>query len=320
MKCVQIDKSFKPDVEETPVEMFEHTIAGIVEDKDKKTASIFNILTSEDDDDSMPIVIKTSYQYDTDEDAEYVSESPVLIDNMEEELKNRVYKMINPIPRENIWYTDLIPTAWNEENEDEIVGISCWRVVNDQYHHMVIKMPFGTYAFLAKIKSDMITHIPMNVHYTYTDDRVYPSAMIKSIDFKGFEPAGKAEDGSTKLVNMYDCVDSNDVKFGLLVPVQVEDAIDNDAVSDQKNQINIDDFVKERPIIVNFDVTSFFYFERLKNDKIVLVPAIISYEPQNDSWMIYKLSEPVLKEVFGGYKRFVAKSASEETDETGSDS
>ena len=318
MKCVQI-KNITADVEDGIVEVVDHSIIGMTEDNEKKSASIFNILTSEDEN-ADPVVIKTEYQYSDDDDSEYVNESPILLSNMKDEIKDTAYNIINSIDNNNVWYSDLIPSFWSDD--DAIVGIDCWNTSTDKKtHHLTVKMPYATYIFLAKIKSDMITHIVVDVQYTYTDNKEYPYSAITEWHYCGSEIVKEdngADDNNTRVISMYDCEDSSNSKFGLLVPVRVDNSVKVELKDSDK--LSIEEFVKDRENVLNFDYRSFLYYEYLTKDgKIDLIPAFINHNIDNDTWMIYKISESLLKEIFSGFNRFTDQEE-EVADESNGDS
>lgn len=288
-----------------PVSIVDHSIIGLAVDESETHADMYNIIQTveksiNDDGEIVEtpkfIGLKTRYVIESDEDKEYLKTLSINMDNMDTGTLEKAKAIMSSIYALDSYYSDLTPIKWDDSDRNNIkVTIKGYHIVSidgkSKTYSTTFILPFGTYIMMAKIKSDLICNIDINAYYTFSSkDFKYIEKNIDKITYLGTELAGKDDDGYTKAISMYN-ITGEDIDEYLTVPFST-----NEKINIHKEK-TIKEFVEEHKIFFNFDIRAFLYYEKSNKSKST-IPAILIYNANKKTYMVYNISDSVLEEIF----------------------
>jgi hypothetical protein len=288
MKCVKIGTELEINECVEDIKIHDHSIIGILSHKEikdrPKSASLYNVLSVAD---SKEIIgLKTTFQLDSEEDEEYIRSSGFNIANMEKEIKDRAHNIIASIPTDHLWYSDLCPIEMNgSSDEGEFVTIVGYRTEGKKVSKTNIILPIAVYIFLSKLKSDIITYIPINPYYTFTDDVFkYEIKSFDTMEYLGSENTGSDEDGGTNVVSMYHLTGKDGIELYVTMPFTTYDK-----VSINKN-LTLKEFSEKHDKFFIFNPTAFVFLELVDGTS---TPGFLVYETDKKTFTLYKITEDI---------------------------
>ena len=287
MKCVKIDTNkYTVNQYDPTINIRDHSIIGLLKSKKGDTASIYNILTVDSETEQF-IGLKTEYILDETDDVTYVDNSDLNLKNMDKDVKDKVFDIFKAVDEKDMWYSDLDPIKW----EDDKITVQAYHNIDNIHIECDIVLPLGTYLFLSKVKSDMITYVLTNPYYTFTDAENFKYSLkhLDNIEYLGSEYAGEEEDGNHKVLSMYHAY-GDDVDQFMTIPFSTDHN-----VTITKN-LSLKEFTDSHDSFFNFDLTTFFYYSDPREDAIE--PAIIVYNSEEKEYDIFKLGPKVFDTMF----------------------
>ena len=288
-----------------PVSIVDHSIIGLAVDESETHAAVYNIIQTVEKgtNDEGEIVdipkfigLKTRYVIESDEDKEYLKTLGINMDNMDAGTLEKAKAIMSSIYALDSYYSDLTPIMWDDSDKDNVkVTIKGYHIVSvdgeAKTYSTKFILPFGTYIMMAKIKSDLICNIDINAYYTFSsNDFKYIEKNIDKITYLGSELAGKDDDGYTKAISMYN-IAGDDISEYLTIPFST-----NEKINIHKEK-TIKEFAEEHKVFFNFDLRAFLYYEKSNKTKST-IPAILIYDANNKTYMVYNISDDVLEEIF----------------------
>ena len=288
MKYIKIDtekENIKIDKYAPTITVKDHTMIGLTKSKDGKTASMMYILRSEIESKETCIGLKVSYTIDDNTDLDYIDNIATFnFNKMDDSYKEHAREILRNIDINDMWYSDLCPVKW----EDDYVTIKGYHYIEKVHYEVDIKLPISVYLFLSKVHSDMITCIPTNPYYTFTDlDFNYHLYHLDQIEYLGSDTSD-SNDESNNVLSMYHATGDQDLY--ITVPFNTDETVN------VRKDLSFDDFIKEHPTFFNLDIMSFFYYTDPRKNSIV--PALIVYDSENKAYNIYNLSDDVFVALF----------------------
>lgn len=288
-----------------PVNIIDHSIIGLAVDESETHADVYNIIQTVEKatDEKGEIVetpkfigLKTRYVIESDEDKEYLKTLGINMDNMDAGTLEKAKAIMSSIYALDSYYSDLTPIMWDDSDKDNIkVAIKGYHIVSingeSKTYSTAFILPFGTYIMMAKVKSDLICNIDINAYYTFSSkDFKYIEKNIDKITYLGTELAGKDDDGYTKAISMYN-ITGEDIDEYLTIPFSTNGKIN---VHKEKT---IKEFAEEHKTFFNFDIRAFLYYEKSSKTRST-IPAILIYDANKKTYMVYNISDSVLEEIF----------------------
>lgn len=285
MKVTKIDPNhFTVNQYEETIKVKDFSIIGLIVEGEK-SASIFNVLTV-DSEKERYIGIKTQYLFSEPDDVNFAINTDINLFKMEKEIQEKAKSLMSAIKEEDMWYTSISPIKW----EDDQVTIQGYHKINGIKVECDIVLPIGVYLLLSKVRSDTILHIPTNPYYCFTDPSFkYTLKHINHIEYLGSEFAGK-EDEDNKIVSMYH-ITGKDSDYYLTVPF----SMDKEPVI--KKQLTIKEFTEQHNEFINFDISTFFYYEDPRED--ALADAFVMYNADEKEYIFFNVSNEVSEAIFG---------------------